>query len=114
MLSAVQVGAAAVGASDESPPLAFFELLFHKCYRPLSAPNGAVETLMAESAPCPTRKKRVWEATVGRMISHSSLIIHSSLIMKCCLATWADQLGDSDPALTIGARRAASFGAAAF
>jgi hypothetical protein len=82
MLSAVQVGAAAVGASDESPPLAFFELLFHKCYQPLSGPNGAVETLMAESAPCPTRKKRVWEATVGRMISHSSLIIHSSLIMK--------------------------------
>jgi hypothetical protein len=39
------------------------------------------------------------------MISHSSLIIHSSLIMKCCLATWADQLGDSDPALTIDQAR---------
>jgi hypothetical protein len=108
MLSAVQVGAAAVGASDESPPLAFFELLFHKCYQPLSAPNGAVETLMAEGTPCPTRKKRVWGATVGRMISHSSLI------MKCCSATCADQLGDSDPALTIDTKRAASFGAAAF
>jgi hypothetical protein len=63
---------------------------------------------MAEGTPCPTRKKRVWGATVGRMISHSSLI------MKCCSATCADQLGDSDPALTIDTTRAASFGAAAF
>ena len=30
---------------------------------------------MAEGTPCPTRKKRVWGATVGRMISHSSLIM---------------------------------------
>jgi hypothetical protein len=32
MLSAVPVGAATVGASDESPPLAFFELLFQRYY----------------------------------------------------------------------------------